>query len=577
MQDIPEKHYDILVVDDTPQNLTILTRILKKQGYRVRPAINGHVALKAVHNAAPDLILLDIMMPDMNGYELCEQLKANPQTCDIPVIFVSAKTEVVDKVKGFEAGGVDYITKPFQTEDVLARVHTHLTIRTLQLRLQDENARFQGLAEAAFEGLLIHDQGIIMEVNRALETLTGYPHDELIGQHILTLLAPESREIVERYIARNDEGVCSHKVRGITKTEERLLLEMQGKSLIYQGHSLSVLALRDMTWREHLEQENITLKASLSTRDHFGKLIGQSPVMQKVYERITQAAASQETVIIYGETGTGKELAARTLFELSTHHTREFVTVNCGALPENLFESHFFGHRKGAFTGADQDAQGYFDQAQEGTLFLDEVGELPLLMQAKLLRVLQDGEYTPVGSTTRRKADVRIIAATNKELRKMVQEGKIREDFFHRLHVIALDMPPLRWHKEDIPLLIAHFLAQRTPEEESPLSTIPADVMQRLMEYNWPGNVRELFNELRRYFTTGELELADDTIPDDAQGPADLTVRAKGRTYTAIIEEVERWLLAKSLAQHQGNRVKTAEALDMPLRSLHRKIKKYQL
>lgn len=577
MQDIQEEHYDILVVDDTPQNLTILTRILKKQGYRVRPAINGQVALKAVTNAIPDLILLDIMMPDMNGYEVCEQLKADPQTCDIPVIFVSAKAEVVDKVKGFEAGAVDYITKPIQSEDVLARVRTHLIIRTLQLRLQDENARFQGLAEAAFEGLLIHDQGIIMEVNRALETLTGYPRDELIGQHVLKLLALESQEIVERYIARNEEGVCPNKVRGLTKIDERLLLEMQGKSLVYQGHSLSVLALRDMTWREHLEQENLTLKASLSTRDHLGKLIGQSPVMQKVYERIAQAAASQETVIIYGETGTGKELAARTLFELSAHHTREFVAVNCGALPENLFESHFFGHRKGAFTGADQDAQGYFDQAQDGTLFLDEVGELPLLMQAKLLRVLQDGEYSPVGSTIRRKADVRIIAATNKELRKMVQEGTIREDFFHRLHVIALDMPPLRWHKEDIPLLVAHFLTQRTPEEESPQSTIPASIMQRLMTYNWPGNVRELFNEIRRYLTTGELELADDTISDDAQGPADLTIRSKGRTYTAIIEEVERWLLARSLAQHRGNRVKTAETLDIPLRSLHRKIKKYQL
>lgn len=575
-----EHHYDILVVDDTPQNLTILTRILKKQGYRVRPAIDGQVALKAVDNAQPDLILLDIMMPDMSGYEVCQQLKANPSTQDIPVIFVSSKTEILDKVKGFELGAVDYITKPFQTEDVLARVRSHLTIHSLRQQLQDENARFRGLSEATFEGILLHDQGLIVEVNCALETLSGYMRDELIGQHVFRLLAPESQTIIEQHLLQPQEAVHPYKVRGLTKAGKTLLLEIQGKCIEYQGHSLNVLAMRDLTWQEQLELENLSLKASLSSRDHFGKLVGQTPLMQKVYERLAKAAASDDTIIIYGETGTGKEMAARTIFELSTHHTKDFVTVNCGAMPENLFESHFFGYRKGAFTGADQNTDGYFDQAQGGTLFLDEVGELPALMQVKLLRVLQDGVYSPVGSTARRTADVRIIAATNQELRKLVQEGKIREDFFHRLHVIALDMPPLRLHKEDIPILVAHFLKQRTSEGAS-LPAIPGNIMERLMAYDWPGNVRELFNEIRRYLTVGELELKGKTRPlDDTEAPrsaSDFSIRSEGRTYTDILEDVEKWLIAKALAQHQGNRVRTAEALEIPLRSLHRKIKKYQL
>ncbi len=576
MQSIHEGHYDILVVDDTPQNLTILTRILKKQGYRVRPAINGQVALKAVNSAIPDLILLDIMMPDIDGYEVCKRLKGDPQTRDIPVIFVSAKMEIPDKVKGFELGAVDYITKPFQADDVLARVRTHLIIRTLQQQLQDENARFRGLAEATFEGLLLHDQGLIVDINCALETLTGYSRDELVGQHFFRLLSQDFQTLVEQHALTQGDVVHPYKVRGLTKTGQSLVLEIQEKSLVYQGRRLNVLALRDLTRREELEHENLTLKASLSDRDHFGKLVGHSALMQKVYERMAQAAASQETIIIYGETGTGKELAARTVFELSSHHTNDFVTVNCGALPEALFESHFFGHRKGAFTGADQNAEGYFDLAQGGTLFLDEVGELTPLMQVKLLRVLQDGEYRPVGGTSRRKADVRIVAATNKELRKLVQEGKIREDFFHRLHVIALDMPPLRWHKEDIPLLVSHFLKQRSPEG-TPLPSIPVSIMERFMAYDWPGNIRELFNEIRRYLTTGELELQTALLPETSQPPSNFIVRSTGSTYPEIIEEVERWLLAKTLAQYDGNRVKTAEVLDIPLRSLHRKIKKYQL
>ncbi len=564
---------NILIVDDMPQNLSLLTRILKEQGYTVQTAINGQSALEKIQTEPPDLILLDIVMPGMQGYEVCRHLKADENTRNIPVIFITALGDTEDKIKGFEAGGVDYITKPFQSKEVLARVQTHLMIRKLQQQLQDENDRFRGLSEATFEGILIYDEGTIVEVNRALETLTGYTRSELIGKNIFDLLAPESREIATEQMRIGTEQ--PYEVRGLRKDRTSIPLEIQAKVIHYQGRDLKVLAMRDITWRRRLEQENLTLKASLSNRDHFGKLVGKGPAMQKVYERIVDAAASNDTIIIYGETGTGKELVARTIFELSEQHTKSFVPVNCGAIQETLFEPQFFGYRKGAFTGAERDTPGYFDQAQGGTLFLDEVGELTLIMQAKLLRVLQDGEYTPVGATTSRAADVRIIAATNKELRRLVQEGKVREDFFHRLHVIALDLPPLRWHKEDVPLLITHFLAQRTPSEGTP-PTIPGEIVEQLLVYDWPGNVRELFNELRRYLATGELELSG-AYPAPPDGSSRIAIDPSGRTFNEVIEEVEKHLIAHALTQHRGSKVKTAETLQLPLRSLHRKIKRYQL
>lgn len=568
-----QEHTDIMIVDDNPQNLTVLATILKREGYRVRPAVNGVMALKAIRSAIPDLILLDIVMPDLSGYDICRQLKNEPPTRDIPIIFISARSEVFDKIEAFEVGGVDYITKPFQIEEVLARVRAHLTIRKLQQQLQDENERYRGFFDATFEGVLLHEQGTIVDVNRALETLTGYPGTYLIGKPIGELLAPESRALIDAHLQRG--ATLPHEVCGLKKDGTLIFLEIESKAIHYQGRDLHVLAMRDITWRRQLEQENLTLKASLHTRDHLGRLVGQSAIMQKLYDRIIQAAAAHDTVIVYGETGTGKELAARTIFELRGHHTKSFVPVNCGAIPEALFEPQFFGYRKGAFTGADRDTPGFFDQAEGGTLFLDEVGELPLPMQAKLLRVLQDGEYTPVGATTSRMADVCIIAATNRELRKLVEEKKVREDFFHRLHVIALSMPPLRWHKEDIPLLISHFFQQRT-SPGAPLPTLPSEQVERLLAYDWPGNIRELFNELRRYLAIGELELKDALSPRaiDSSG---ITVFPEGKTFDAVVAEVEKHLLTMALTAYDGSRVKTAEALQIPLRTLHRKIKQYHL
>jgi PAS domain S-box-containing protein len=566
-----KKQSNILIVDDRPENLKILTHILTKQGYIVHPTINGQIALKTVQKNLPDLILLDIIMPGMNGQEVCQHLKADEKTCDIPVIFLTALSETEDKLKCFEAGGVDYITKPFHPEEVVARVKTHLSIRYLHQQLQQENKRFRGLADAMFEGIVIHKQGRIIEVNQEITRMFGYRREELIDRRVSDLMSSYAREIGLAWLEA--ETKTPDATEGQRKDGTRFPVEIQTKTIPWQGQEVSVASMRDISWRNMLEQENRALQVTFTDHDTFGEMVGKSQVMQQVYRCLARAAASQANVILYGETGTGKELAARTIFQLSEQHTREFVSVNCGAIQENLFEPQFFGYRKGAFTGADRDTPGYFDQAQEGTLFLDEIGELTLSMQVKLLRVLNDNTYTPVGATTSRSADVRIIAATNRELRQLIHVGKIREDFFHRIHVIALEIPPLRQHKEDIPLLIEHFLKQYT-SPGAPLPTIPTKILDRFYAYDWPGNVRELFNELRRYLTTGEIELAGHS-PTDQSEMSDFPFLQDGLPLNEAVEAFEEFYITRVLQQHQRQKSQAAKALGVDRKTLYNKLKKY--
>lgn len=566
---------EILVVDDTLDQLRLLTSLLKEQGYKVRPVSSGMKAISAVQASPPDLILLDIMMPEMDGYEVCRRLKTDDHLRDIPVIFLSALGELSSKLQGFELGGVDYITKPFQEEEVLARVCTHIQIISQQREIKEQQLRFQRLAEATFEGILIHEHGIIVEINHALELLFGYTREEVIGRDAFDLLPPESREIAAERVRSGDER--PYQVWGITRDGTRIPLEVQGKTMQMQGHSYRVLAMRDISWRTILEQEQRALDIVLDDQEKFGHLVGKSQIMRTVYEFILRAAASRAPVIIYGETGAGKELTARTIFELSEHHTANFVIVNCASIPENLFESLFFGHTKGAFTGAEHNADGYFEQARGGTLFLDEVGDLPLAMQAKLLRVLEGNAYTPVGARKSQKSDVRIIAATNKELRTLVRQGKIRSDFFHRLHVLAIDLPPLRERKEDIPLLLKHFLTQQTEIGNCQVMNFPPSLLKRFEQYDWPGNVRELFNEFRRYLATGKVELSG-SLPAKISRAAEAGPAIQDNLpLNDAIEQFEYYYIPRILKRYEGHKGKTAEILGIDRKTLYRKLKKFGL
>ncbi|PIE69966.1 MAG: Fis family transcriptional regulator [Deltaproteobacteria bacterium] len=338
--------------------------------------------------------------------------------------------------------------------------------------------------------------------------------------------------------------------------------------------------LMDITERKQAEEaltsENKRLRTAFRERFRFGRLIGKSPTMQGVYERILKAADSEAPVIVTGESGTGKELVSREIHDTGSRSHGPFIPVNCGAISEGLFESEFFGYKKGAFTGANTDTPGYFDAADGGTLFLDEIGEIPLSMQIKLLRAIDGGGYTPVGSNMPCFSDIRIIAATNRDLKSLVADGAMRTDFFYRVHIIPIHLPPLRERTEDIPLLIEHFLAlQSAPETRREIS---GHLLDAFLRYDWPGNVRELQNLLYRYCAVGGDEIIDALIPDAV--PVSLQPRlpvpeVSGETLYAVIDRVEKELITRTLDQYRWNRTQTATVLGMNRKTLFTKMKKH--
>jgi len=384
----------ILIVDDTPANLEVLVDFLTDSAFEVIVATDGERAIERLKHVRPDIILLDVMMPGIDGFETCRRLKENDATRDLPVIFMTALSETVDKVKGFSVGAVDYITKPFQHEEVLARVQSHLTIGALQQRLEENN--------------------------------------RLLQQEI------EERKRFEQALQEANEQL---ELRVAERTAEL-------KEALEEVENL----------KNRLQEENIYLQQEIKLAHNFEEIISQSKQFGKVLEAVEQVAATDTTVLILGETGTGKELLARAVHSVSSRKDRPLVKVNCAALPANLIESELFGHERGAFTGALSRKAGRFELADGGTLFLDEIGDLPLELQAKLLRVLQDGEFERLGGTSTVKVDVRVIAATNRDLEEAVGKGDFREDLFYRLNVFPIRCPPLRERKEDIPLLVEHFV-----------------------------------------------------------------------------------------------------------------------
>jgi len=322
-----------------------------------------------------------------------------------------------------------------------------------------------------------------------------------------------------------------------------------------------------------------------------GKFVGNSPVMRKVFNLIERVAPSDATVLVHGESGTGKELVARAIHATSPRSSHPFVAVNCGAIPENLIESELFGHKKGAFTGADNDSVGLFRHAEGGTIFLDEIGELPLSMQAKLLRAIQERSVRPVGGTRDIPIDVRIVAATNKNLKKEITSGGFREDLFYRLNVININLPPLRDRREDIPMLLNATLKRLVATDATPV--IPPVTMQMLMAYNYPGNVRELENIIERAVVLGGEILLPEHLPDQVRAslpsghsPLDMINRAETQiiideniTFPVNLEEIlssiERRYLVSALAQTKGAKKRAADLLGINFRSFRYRLEKF--
>ncbi len=335
--------------------------------------------------------------------------------------------------------------------------------------------------------------------------------------------------------------------------------------------------------KQGLRRENILLKKDASERDSFCGIIGKSRKMRELFDMIQKVAASQSSVLILGESGTGKELAARSIHTCSPRKSKPFVAVNCGAIPENLIESELFGHKKGSFTGAVGDRPGLFEQAEGGTLLLDEIGELPLLLQTKLLRVLQEREFKRVGDALTRKADVRIISASNRDLESQVKEGTFREDLFYRLNVVQLILPPLRERIEDIPLLIDCFCRKFQASEQAVQATITPGALKALMNHPFPGNIRELENCIERSLIIDSAVISETSLPQQllvSKIPcltAECDIPESGMQLEPMLEDLEKQYLLKALEKTGGAKKKAGELLGMSFRSFRYRLAKFGL
>lgn len=429
-------------------------------------------------------------------------------------------------------------------------------------------------------------------------TMLGYEPYEL-PQQIETwqsLIHPDDKEMayhrVNQYVARKiDKIEFEHRLK--TKQGTWRWIMARGKVVDRDDNGTPVRIVgthNDITERKlneealrqseaDLREENLRLRSTLKSSNQFGNIIGRSPAMGAVYETILKAAPSSANIIIYGESGTGKELVAKTIHELSDLSQKPFITVNCGAIPANLMESEFFGYKKGAFTGAYADKPGYLDNAEGGTLFLDEVAELDLNMQVKLLRAIEGGGYTPIGGREVKTPRVRIISATNRDLKSHIAHGLMRKDFYYRIHIIPIHLPPLRDRKEDLPLLIHHFL--RLLGSGSNIPSIPESVMRSLQHYDWPGNVRELQNTLQRYITLKQIDFIDNAQPASNPALPDPDKMACDSSTALRLSDAtmrfEKKYIQSMLAEHHWNRGQTAAVLGIDRKTLFRKLKHFGL
>jgi len=576
----------LLCIDDDTVVLSLLERFFTPRGYDVLTARDGEEGLALFRSHRPDLVLVDLVMPVLDGFAVLRYLKSNAP--DTPVLVVSGEGSMGDVISALRLGAWNYQTKPVHDLPLLE----HAVLQALEkAELIKENRAYQQGLESKFAALVDNFPGFVFTcsperkltyLNSALKEYLGADpqaridclHDffGFTGQCPWCEPVPMSaRQPASLEMENQRDGRWYHVVHSPVFGASGELVERQ--VIVYDITERKKKELERAEREEYLRQENLRLRASLADRYRFGKIIGKSRAMQEVYESILKAAASDASVIVHGESGTGKELVAQAIHENSGRRQGRLVYVNCGAIPENLIESEFFGYRKGAFSGAGADKAGFLDIAAGGTLFLDEIGEIPLGMQVKLLRALDGNGYIPLGGKEQQKTDVRIVAATNADLAEKVKNGSMRADFFYRIHIIPIHLPPLRERREDIPLLIEHFLTQHDPGLGAILTP---EMRKRLEEYEWPGNVRELKNALARFaaLKTMDPPWSGGLAPAAAeQGPA-LASTLGCQSLEVMVAAYEREVLEAALRSQDWHQGRTAAALGVSVKTLFRKMRR---
>jgi len=607
----------ILAVDDTPQNLTLVEVYLRGSEFVVMTAASGQQALELCRQQDFDLILLDVAMPGIDGFETCRRLKDDPRTAFVPVIFLTARlADESEKLAAYLLGAVDYIQKPIHREELLARIRVMLRLGEARSRLERENVALRRQLEGAQEALAAAEasvadlqrlrsewsigpeQAIVIygadgRVAHADEAATVWLSGLGVGAPPTAATVAVAR--LQRLVA---DGARSAELELPAGAEAGATRSLRVQVRILP-HGQRAVLLQDVTGVRAAEARiadrepvaHVVVERSSEDGYRMADYIGRSPAVAEVTARVAQLRQTRATVLIQGESGTGKEIVARALHFDGRWKHKPFIPLHCGAIAPELVESELFGHEKGAFTGAAQARDGLFQAADGGTIFLDEIAETSLAVQVKLLRVLQRGEIRPVGASQPRIVDVRIVAATHRDLLQMVREGTFREDLYYRLQVVTLRLPPLRDRLLDLPLLIDHFLAVSNRQHDRldrPVRGCSRAALACLAAYPWPGNVRELENVVERAFAlgVGELLQAEDLPAHVREGTPVL-----GRTAAAIAADdagsaesaaidwrsqrsaAERHVLAQAIKECDGDKTAAARKLGMPRSTFYRRVR----
>ena len=520
----------------------------------------------------------------LNGNEyISSPFKRTRWRKNTPIMFNGEQVGDLDvfytEVKHTGENGLFLDEESHLLQAISERLSKVLWLKLSEEALKESEERYRILTEQVTDGVLLTQNSCFCYMNPAFCKMFNIASaDEMRDKPVHSLADGDIDEVMRKYMAVTNDDTLAEKVEQVhclNRRGKNLWIQVCHTPMTFKGLPALLSTFQDVTqikeqqiaaesMADQLNDENQVLRASLKERYRFGNILGRSPIMQEVYELIMKAAVTDASVAIFGESGSGKELVAQAIHEYSPRKDNGFIAVNCGAIQESLFEREFFGHRKGSFSSAHADSAGYLDMANKGTLFLDEVSELTVNMQAKLLRAIEGGGYRPVGGTETIDSDFRVISASNVSLSEKVSSGQMRNDFFYRLQIIQIRLPPLRQRKQDISLLVDHFIQKMSPT--SKISKIPGHVMDILMDYDWPGNVRELRNVLQRYLALGRLEFI---TPDKSLGTVSMETQLN---LPHAVRQLEQSLVTQAMQLTGGNRTKAAELLGISRRALSRKI-----
>jgi len=618
----------VLFIDDEEGIRKIFSILLRKEGYQVFTAESGEEGLKIFEQEIPPIVITDIKMPGMDGIEVLRRIKGINLGAE--VIIITGHGDMDSAIEALKLDASDFLIKPVSDEALSVALKRAREKLELKRKLKEYTHNLENLVRERTKELQRAQEQIktFYEVSRYISENTSLKETidfilkkikEMVNyDYVLPLIFNSKKDnfiSIEGYDSPNILGNWTQTYSIASMTEPMDMEQWRSKKLpltgplkkfsyiasipivkekevmgsiilaSYDSGSLSAQNMRfiylmlsqtsGVIRRIILQDEQLErLHNQIKMLSGYGDIIGKDPKMQRIYQLILDIAPSNATVLIQGESGTGKELVARAIHMNSPRKDKPFVVVNCSAYPQTLIESELFGYEKGAFTGATQRKLGRFEIAHEGTIFLDEVSEIPLPSQVKILRFLQFQEFERLGGTETIKVNVRVIAATNKDLSEEVKKGNFREDLYYRLNVIPINLPPLRERKGDIPILVEYFLKRLSTQSGKEIKELSPSAMQSLINYNWPGNVRELENVLEYAFvlTKGKV------IEAKALPPA---LRSSGISWNkdkiASLEDNEKKFLIEMLNEFSWNKLQVAKRLGISRSTLYAKLKKYKL